>query len=296
MIAILFGSKGFLGRQVLGALKINGFEVIEVSNLDMAAASAPNIYIPVAPDVVINCIARVPKPELHGINDLETFLYSNVLGTRNVVRLAVEKKARAIINCSTLAVVQRPWPVPLTESTLAYPIGEHAGYAVSKLAGEIIGSSIAIEAGIPLANLRLAALYGRLMPWRGVMCRFIDAAIKGKQLEIEPEVSMDFMHIGDAALAVVASAKALLDLHSRGIINVASGREIYIKELAELILIAAGRNKSDVVQVESDISGRSVIDTTRLTQELNYHPRISIENGIKEMVSHRLSIIMKGKS
>ena len=193
------------------------------------------------------------------------------------------------MNCSTLAVVGRPWPVPVTESSPTYPLGIHANYAVSKLAGEIIGASLAGNAGLAYINLRFSSLFGVDMAWHGVLPRFIDLALSGGRPTIHAggAVYADFLHVRNAARAVVAA----INNTATGIINVASGLEFSLAQLAECILNAAGRAKHEYDIEKTGLSSRAIIDIKRMKRDLKLDMPLDHESDLKNVVDWRRATI-----
>lgn len=293
MIVAVFGANGFLGSEAVSVLQKSGYEAIPIvrsehnDKVDAIVADVTDYRmltkLSLNPDVVVICSAKVLCSKSHPDN-IKEMMAVNTIGTANIVKWAIDKRVSHIVNCSTLAVVKQPWPTPLTESSPTYPVGVHSIYAASKLAGEIIGTSIANEAGIPFVNLRFSAIYGVGMAWHGVLPKFIDTALEGGRPKISSKgVYADFLHLKDAARTIVAAIE-----HSvTGIVNVASGREIAISRLAEIVLIETCRQSTEYDVLDAGNVSRAIVDTERMRNELKVIPEIDFETGVREVIKWR---------
>lgn len=279
----LFGATGFLGKETHAQLHAAGHAVTTIGrkNADHLAdvANAKQLdAIEGEFDVVVNLAARVPsKPDT--LAEHQAMFEANTIGAGNVAQWAFTRGAKRLVHGSTLAVVQRPWPVPLTEKDELLPTGPVAGYGLSKRAGEALCAAIAASKQRSFISLRYSALYGPGMVWTGVLPAFIDAARSGKRLSVMNNVHADFLHVDDAAKATVAACTSSIE----GVVNVAAGAEIPIVELAKLALELAGRSPEEV-DVKEGAPTRAVIEVTRLRVELGVPPGIPLAEGLRRLM------------
>jgi nucleoside-diphosphate-sugar epimerase len=284
MKVALFGANGFLGGAVTHELVAAGHTVTSVGRQQVAlerddAAEALS-RLDIEADVVINCIARVPAAR-DTLDDAPSMFAVNAVGASHVAQWAASRGARRLVHVSTLVVVQRPWPTPLTEDSPTYPLGPVAGYAASKLAGELMCQSVASRAGMTCTVLRLAALYGPRMPWTGVLPTFVDQALADRRLTVTSGGHADFLHISDAAGALARAAEG----EFTGVVNVASGVETSLVHLAEAVLKACGRPSTALDVVDSDVA-RAVVDTRRM-RDLGMTAEVSLDDGLVGVVAER---------
>jgi UDP-glucose 4-epimerase len=278
-----FGGAGFLGKVVVAQLRSRGHAVQVIEPRAGAGEPYADIREPAAlealslqPEVVINLAAIVPGPSA---TPAQMFAV-NAVGATNVATWAAQRRVKRMVQCSTLVVCSRPWPVPLTETSPTYPTGPAAAYAASKLAGEIVASTVASAGVREFATLRFAALYGPDMVWTGVLPAFIDAALAGKRLSAS-RAAADLIHVEDAARAVVAAVEA----SEAGVFNVASGVETPIAELARLVLDRCGRSPSEM-DVTDSAPSRAVVDIARMSAVLG-PPRVLLKDGVEELIRWR---------
>ncbi|WP_224999058.1 NAD(P)-dependent oxidoreductase [Cesiribacter sp. SM1] len=282
MTYFVIGAGGFLGSTLVKYLQQQGEEVYyskrSVGAGDSANACALNITdatqftsVKAKPDVVINCASALPDP-YKVFNDpayLEQLFSTNVLGGANIMNWAAAEKIPRVINCSTLVVVGKPWPVPLKEGEKTYPKGGHVGYSASKLSQELVMSSIAEANGLSLLHLRISALYGPGMKAGGILHKLIGQAAAKENINLTNgnRVSFDFLHVDDAVKAIAHLAK--LDEWPEQVINLASGEEITLMELAEVICEQTGCSKEKIINKDDPhFSSRAKVDISLLEKYL----------------------------
>jgi UDP-glucose 4-epimerase len=294
---IVFGSGGFLGKTLVSYIRENKGDVIAVSRKNNAdyivditlqeSFEALNNIDNV--DVLINCASLLPDNR-YAINDaahLKALYDTNVIGAVNILYFAALKGIKKVINCSTLSVVNKPWPIPLTANAPTYPLGRHVGYSSSKLAQELVMNEVAINADIQLIHLRLSALYGPGMPWVGILPLLVEKAIKGEKVSVTNGdiTSFDFLHILD--LSKIILHLSTLDHYKYNIINVGSGEEIFLSRLIQLI-VAQCHSNSFIENSNNDLPvSRAVIDIDVLKEIMNERWQCtSLENGVAELIAY----------
>lgn len=275
---LIFGAGGFLGSTMVQLLEESGEVVYGV------ARNADKGFIPVditkaeqfegidvLPDIIINCASALPNhsKSFDDPNYLRTLFDTNTIGGANIMNWAASKGILRIINCSTLVVVDKPWPVPLTEGENTYPKGSHVGYSASKLSQELIMSSIAEAHGVQLLHMRISALYGPSMKAGGILQKLIQQARSQESIQMTNgnKVSFDFLHVDDAVKVLYHVSK--MEAWPDRILNLASGEEIFLLELAELIFQLTGNSKDLITNVDNEgVSSRAKVDTGLLDRYL----------------------------
>jgi nucleoside-diphosphate-sugar epimerase len=298
---VVAGAAGFLGRAIVGALGRRDHEVVELTRAEADIADpAALARLDARGDVLVNAAARTPAP---GNDDLRAYLAANTVGAAELIAWALGAGIRRIVHCSTLAVVARPWPVPLDEAAPTYPIGAAARYAVSKLAGEVLVATQCRAAGVPYVILRESALYGPGMAWHGLVPRFVDLALGlapdlGSGLARAPvdgrprvdaggQTTVDLLHVDDAAAAVAAAVEADVT----GVLHVAAGDEVSIARVAELVLAAAGRATDEYDVVADGVAARAVVSIERIRRELGWAPAVPLADGLRAVVAARRAAV-----
>jgi nucleoside-diphosphate-sugar epimerase len=289
MRAVVFGASGFLGRALIPLLESAGWPVTQVRRSPSPGVLVADITradslaaLEVEADVAINLAAHVPT-RANTLDDHPGMFTVNAIGAANLAQWVIARGIPRLVHGSTLVVATRPWPDPLTEAAPTAPIGPVAAYAASKLAGELVAGSIVRAGQGSFLALRFSALYGPGMLWSGVMPAFIDAALAGKVLAATSGPCADFLHVEDAARAVLAAASSPA---VTGVANVAAGVETSIEDLAHAVLNACGRDSSTLTVVKGAIT-RARVDVTRLRHELGVVPGVALADGLRALVEFR---------
>lgn len=232
-------------------------------------------------DIVIHLAAKISVEESIK-NPSETF-HINVDGTKNVLVACEKTHVKKLIVASSAAVYGESLPnVRLTEDSKIDPISP---YGESKVMMEReIGNFIA-KHNINCVILRFFNIYGvgQSPEYAGVITKFIKRIIENKPLEIfgDGMQTRDFVSIKD----VIDSIYDAIENGKNGTYNIASGKIITIKELAEFMISLSGKDleiiynnakKGDIKFSQADIS--------LAKKELRYLPKYGLEE-IKNLLN-----------
>jgi nucleoside-diphosphate-sugar epimerase len=219
---------------------------------------------------------------VHAAASLERDLYApavpltNCLGTQQMLGLAARWNVRSFVFLSSVPVISRPGPLPVTEE---HPVDPPTAYHASKLFGERL-AAIARAQGIPTVVLRLTSPVGPGMPRERILPVFISRALVGAPLEVAGKGSrcQDYVDVRDVAGAVAAG----LERRSTGVLNIASGRCISNLDLARRC--AAVLRSSSEIQVGRAVDPeegiRWEVSIAKAERELGYRPRRSLDDSI----------------
>jgi UDP-glucose 4-epimerase len=234
MRVLVTGSHGFIGSQLVLALKERGDEVLECDFDRMDEDHGPNYY-----EDLFSPIPR--KGRMNHLDEIyhlacvnqEAALYDsaknlrvNALGAQHMAKHAATSGARFVYT-STASVYGNQICYPIPNSEEVYP---KTDYAVAKLAGE----HFVKNSGADFTVFRLSNVYGPGQttdnPYCGVVAKFFEAAIAGKPLQIIGDGSQtrDFTYVEDIL-------PHLMNPELKGVLNCSYGEEISVMELANLI-------------------------------------------------------------
>lgn len=292
---LIFGSTGFVGSNLVKYLQDQGNEVLGISRSGRQNSISMDITnsqqfskIEFKPDVVINCASILPTQEKKTVDPLflSELFNTNVVGGANIANWAVANNIPDIINCSTLVVVKKPWPVPLTEECSEIPEGVHVGYSMSKLSQEQIMKECVRDSNTQLKHVRLSAVYGQGMVSSGIIFNLITSLIENKDLNLtNADInSLDLIHVEDVSKALYAISKIKSNYD---VINLGGG-EIYIYQLAEKLKAIIG-STSQINNVNSGgVPSNAKIDVNRLKLIIGkvYEDFIPLDSGLKNIVEH----------
>lgn len=292
MRVLLFGGSGFLGKSIVECFTFEKVSVETVSRgencnyqIDIKSfedfKKLPNNYY----DVVINAATVLPGGDYLDNTYLNNIYETNILGSQNICKwIETQSTIQKIINCSTLVVVNKPWQIPLDENAKTYPLGNHVLYSSSKLMQELLFTTFSDLNKIPCVNLRFSSIYGKNMPKSGILFNLFNQIETNKSIELTnaSKISFDFIHVDDAARAIWQ----VVNTNYTGILNVASGEEIKLIDLAKKMSLLYQDeiiiNNIDDVNFGKNFSNVDISHLKKIMKTFNF---ISLENGLKEIIT-----------
>ncbi len=231
-------------------------------------------------DMVIHLAAQISVLESTR-NPSETFRV-NVDGTRNVLAACEKNHVKKLVAASSAAVYGESSPdVKLTEESKKNPISP---YGESKVRMEQEIKQFVIEHNMDYVILRFSNIFGigQSSEYVGVITKFMKRITQVSPLEIFGNglQTRDFVAIDD----VINSIHNAIQYGKSGTYNIASGKAVTIKELAELIVLLSGKKlemrytaakKGDINYSQADIS--------LAKKDLGYSPKFKLDR-IKELL------------
>lgn len=236
-------------------------------------------------DCVLHLAARVSVPEsvLYPVeyNDV------NVGGTVSLMAAVRDAGVRRVVLTSSGAAYGEQKRQPVSETA---PLKPQTPYAVSKMAAEHYVLAIGALWGIETVILRVFNAYGpgQSLPasHAPVIPKFLKQAIGDGSMVIfgSGKQTRDFVYVDDVVEALTAAAMA--EGVNRLVMNVGSGREVSINELADKIEAAVGKIVPRLhSSAESGGVSRLVADISRAREKLGFNPKVDLEEGLRLMLA-----------
>ncbi len=297
MIFLITGAAGFLGSHLANRLVREGHQVRALDDLSTGDPQAldPGVHFTRGDvndrpklwtllqevDCVYHLAARVYVSE--SILYPREYNASNVGGTVSLMEAMRDVGIRRVVLASSGAIYGEQEAQPLSEGQAPRP---RSPYAVSKLAAEYYVRTLGELWGIETVCLRIFNAYGpgqHLPPSHPpVVPYMLRQAVGDGTIVINGDGSQtrDFVYVDDVVSALVAAATAP---NINGlVINVGSGEETSILDLARLVLNVTGSSSNIVTnpQVSSGVL-RMCANIALAGKRLNYKPSISLENGLR---------------
>ncbi len=300
---LVTGGAGFIGSHLVDRLVVLGAQVVVLDNLSTGRAAhverwaAGNQVIVVRGDANrFEEIATVFSK--HTIDYV--FHYAALVGVKNVIErpLEVFKDIDGIKYLLALAHAHRVKKVVFASSSEAYGeptelperedghhnVNANDPYGLTKLVGENLMRNYWRMYGLPTTSLRFFNVYGpgqNASAYGFVVGIFMRLALRNEPMTVfgTGTQTRDFIYIDDN---VEAAVRALLIPESNGMtLNVGSGRQTTVSELAERIARLAGREPQIVFAPEREVEVRyRCPDTTKLRQVLGFVPSIGLDDGL----------------
>jgi UDP-glucose 4-epimerase len=218
-------------------------------------------------------------------------LRTNVLGTLNVVQACIERGVRRLVYASSMTAYGEPARIPTPEDEPCVPV---SNYGVTKHAAEryvqIAGARR--DVALDVTSLRMFNVYGERQsvdnPYQGVLAIFIGNVMRSEPITIhgDGEQTRDFVYVGDVVSAWV---RVLEEPASHGrVLNVGSGRETSVNDLADSVLAAFGESRDtwELRGSEAQLGDqrRSAAETSALGG-LGWSPSVSLDEGVARTVA-----------
>jgi NAD dependent epimerase/dehydratase len=234
-------------------------------------------------DVVFHLAALIAIP--YSYEAPLSYVQTNIVGTTNVLRAALDAGAGLVVHTSTSEVYGSATYVPIDE---AHPLQGQSPYAASKIGADKMAEAFGRSFGLSVATLRPFNTYGPRQSARAVIPTIASQILAGDVVRLgNLDPTRDFTFVKDTARAFVQIAEAPAAVGRT--INVGSGSEIAIGALAELVAEVAGRElriESDPARLRPEASevDRLCADTSLARELLGWSPQYGLREGLAETV------------
>src|SRR5205814_6671306 len=127
----------------------------------------------------------------------------------------------------------------------AHPLNPRSPYAATKAGADRLAYSYFVTYGLPIVIVRPFNNYGPRQHPEKVIPRFITQALRDEQLTIHGDghASRDWLYVDDDAEAIEAVSAAPLDAVAGGVLDVATGMDISVTEIAGRVRAGLGARR-----------------------------------------------------
>lgn len=208
----------------------------------------------------------------------------NLIGTHRFLRaIAAEAPRARVIRLGSIAEYGTG-PCPFKEEQREQPASP---YAASLVAATHLGQAVCRQSGLAVTTLRLALTYGPGQGENFLIPSLISACLDGRPFELSSASSTrDIVYVGDVVDALLASAVA--DGLAGEIVNVGSGRESVVRDLAATVIGLVGSATELRESARPPSRGepaRLVFDPSRARQLLGWQAQTPIELGLERTIA-----------
>lgn len=224
----------------------------------------------------------------NGEDHYDNLWRTNVIGTKNMLRLQEEHRFRMIFFSS--AEVYGDYDQLMSEDVMdRIAIKQMNDYAISKWAGELQCLNSAEMFGTETVRVRPVGCYGPheyYSPYRGVIPIFVHNALNGRPFVVYRGHRRIFDYVEDTCRTF---ANIVDNFMPGEVYNIGSREDwdISIEELAEIILAATGADRSLIkYQGEEKFTTRvKTVDFSKSRRDLKHDPTIDILEGVRRYVA-----------
>jgi nucleoside-diphosphate-sugar epimerase len=210
-------------------------------------------------------------------------------GTFNVLEAAADAKVSRVVLASSAVVYGEPIRLPIDED---HPLSGRTMYGAAKATNEQLARAFAHLHELRTTALRYFNVYGPRMDIRSkyveVMVRWLDLIDQGKPLTLfgDGSSSADFVYVGDV---VRANLLACETSSADAIVNVCSGVETHMRDLAKLLLELTGSSAGMEFkpQPAGGLPQRRYGDPRRAEELLGFRATTSLADGLRQLIAWR---------
>ena len=297
--ALVTGGAGFIGSELVRHLAARGFRVRVVDNLvngrreNLADILSDKVELVVADvrdgsidsllksvDVVFHLACLGVRHSIHSpIENHEV----NASATLQLLRASRDAGVKRFVYVSSSEVYGTARTAPITEDHPTWPM---TVYGASKLAGEAYTRAFWETYRYPTTVVRPFNAYGPRCHHEGdsgeVIPKFLLRCLAGKPMVIfgDGTQTRDFTFVGDTAGGIMVAGLSEASIGQT--VNIGSGKEIQVRELAHTIATALGRPDAEVIHVEprpGDVL-RLLADSSKASRLFGFKPTVSLIDGI----------------
>lgn len=303
------GHTGMVGSAIVRCLKQNGYNNLILrthKELDLTnQAECEKFFEEERPEYVFLAAAKVG-----GILANDTypadFIMENMLIECNVIRSAFKNKVKKLMFFGSSCIYPKLCPQPIKEEYLLTgplePTNE--AYALAKISGIKMCQAYNMQYGTRYISVMPANLYGINDTFDSFKSHVIPSMMvkfQRAKLENRPFVELwgtgkplrEFLYVDDMAEACLYLME---NYEGSELVNIGSGKEISIKELAEIIRDVVGYQGEIVFDTtKPDGTPRRVLDNSKITST-GWKPKVDLREGIRREYEYYKNFICKAEN
>jgi UDP-glucuronate 4-epimerase len=229
-------------------------------------------------DVIVHIAAKAGvRPSI--LNPL-AYQQTNVIGMQHLLDFAKEKGVKQFVFASSSSVYGINDHFPWKEDEQLLPISP---YAMTKLAGEMLGHVYSTLYGIRFIALRFFTVYGPSQRPDLAIHKFTKAILKGEPITLygDGSTSRDYTFVDDVVQGIVAAIH--YDKTGFEIINLGNNYSVSLKELVASLEEVTEKKASieHLPEQPGDVS-KTFADISKAKQLLGYNPQTNLKDGLKK--------------
>ena len=303
---LVTGAGGFIGSHLVERLVQIGVRTRALVRYNSTNSWGWIDKLPVKSDVeVISCDVRDPDSIQKAVSDSDvvfhlaaliaipysyqaplSYIRTNIEGTLNVLQASLKSDVRLVVHTSTSEVYGTARYVPIDED---HPLQSYSPYSASKIGADKIAEAFRLSFGLPVAVIRPFNTYGPRQSARAVIPTIVTQALVGTTVHLgNQSPTRDFTYVSDTVDGFIRMMECPGAIGQ--VINVGSGREISIKQLAESVLDLIGRNipivcdNERIRPKESEVE-RLCANNSRACEVLDWQPRHTLRDGLAQTIN-----------
>jgi NAD dependent epimerase/dehydratase len=294
---LITGAEGFIGSTLARLLQAEGAEVRafahykpygdkgNLTGLDVGVLAGDIRDAGRVADAVAGCEVVFHLAALVGIpysyEAPESYIATNVVGTHNVAA-ACQRHGARLVHTSTSEVYGTARAVPIAEN---HPLQPQSPYSASKIGADMIALSYWHAYELPVSVVRPFNTYGPRQSARAIIPTILEQLHAGvREIKLGSTTpTRDFTYVEDTArgfLAIAASANTVGE-----VVNLGSGKEISVGELAGLLIDIVGADAKVIADdsrrrpTRSEV-GRLLAANAKAKALTGWEPQVGLREGL----------------
>jgi dTDP-glucose 4,6-dehydratase len=235
-------------------------------------------------DVVFHLAALIAIP--YSYQAPSSYVRTNIEGTLNLLLAARDSRTRRVIHTSTSEVYGTARTIPIAES---HALQGQSPYSASKIGADKMAEALHLCYELPVVTVRPFNTFGPRQSSRAVVAAIITQVLSGEIIQLGSLTpTRDLNYVSNTIDGFLAAAQC--DAAVGQTVNLGSGREISIGDLAMLIGRLAGREPRIVCDPQRIRPPRSEVDRLLADNSLarnllGWEPKISVEIGLERSIA-----------
>ncbi len=277
------GTRGWLEQ----SSAVDSMEVVagDISDADCVRDAVRGVQ------VVFHLAALIGIP--YSYRAPRAYLRTNVEGTVNVLQAALAEGSTKVVHTSTSEVYGTAMRVPIDEE---HPLQGQSPYSASKIAADKMAEAYYRSFELPVVTVRPFNTYGPRQSDRAIIPTILAQLLWGegelKLGSLHPTRDLNF--VADTAAGFVAAAEA--DSAVGEVINLGTGREVSIGDLARMLMEIVGKDvpvvsRDERVRPAASEVERLLANAAKAAKLTGWTPEVSLEDGLQRTAawieSHR---------
>ncbi len=231
-------------------------------------------------DIIFHLAALIGIP--YSYHAPLSYVRTNAEGTLNVLQAALDAQVKMVVHTSTSEVYGTARHVPIDEG---HPLQAQSPYAASKTAADKFAEAFHLSFGLPVVTIRPFNTYGPRQSARAVIPTIVTQVLTKSEVHLgNLTPTRDFNYVADTVDGFVRVAQCTKAIGH--VINIGSGRETSINQLAQTIVRLLGKNirivcNNERVRPDGSEVERLLADNTVAREMLGWKPSVSLEEGLR---------------
>ena len=214
-----------------------------------------------------------------------SYIHTNIEGTLNVLQTSRDEDVERIVHTSTSEVYGTAQYVPIDEK---HPLKGQSPYAASKIGADKMAEAFYLSFNTPVTTVRPFNTFGPRQSMRAIIPTIIVQCLIGDTIylgNLHPTRDLNFVSNTVDGFLLAASESAALGQT----INLGSGREISVGDLANLIIKMIGKPinieiKDERLRPQGSEVERLLSENSLAQELLGWKPEVDLEEGLSRTI------------